>query len=67
MKLVILYGSQTGNAQDLAERVWKQSQQNRLDDVHLSSFDEFKFDTLDCSTRLIGVCSTTGQGDVNRI
>ncbi len=75
MKLVILYGSQTGNSQDVAERIWKQAIQNGhlINDVILSAFDEFGLENFaelrgnNDETRLLFVCSTTGQGDVTYI
>jgi sulfite reductase alpha subunit-like flavoprotein len=63
-KLVILYGSQTGNAQDLAERIWRKSKHLNLN-VELCSFDKFNLNKmLDNGNLIVGVCSTTGQGDV---
>ena len=62
--LIILYGSQSGNAQDLAERIWRKAKSLRLN-THLRSFDHFDLSKLEsCRARLICVCSTTGQGDV---
>jgi sulfite reductase alpha subunit-like flavoprotein len=63
-KLVILYGSQTGNSQDLAERIWRQAKSLGMW-CSLSSFDKYDLSCLnDKSIALLTVCSTTGQGDV---
>ncbi len=63
-KLVILYGSQTGNSQDLAERIWRRAKSFQLD-TKLSSFDKCNLNMLiESRVNLICVCSTTGQGDV---
>lgn len=65
--VLIAYGSQTGNAQDLAERVWRRvRQQNHQGPVHLSSCDNLDMNKLldDTSVVFVCVCSTTGQGDV---
>jgi sulfite reductase alpha subunit-like flavoprotein len=72
MKLIILYGSQTGNSQDLAERIWKQAVRHlekESNNIYLNSFEEFNFEALsqlndNNNTRFLFVCSTTGQGDV---
>ena len=64
--LFILYGSQTGTAQDLAERIWRKGKSFQFP-VKLSCFDKFdmnKLITATSGTLLVCVCSTTGQGDV---
>lgn len=68
MKLFILYGSQTGNAQDLAERIWRQAKYHAVPETTLYPMDQFEI-TEDLfanpdETRFIFVCSTTGQGEV---
>lgn len=63
-KLIILYGSQTGNSQDLAERIWRKVKRHGLN-TQLSSFDNFDLNNLfQEESVLLCVCSTTGQGDV---
>lgn len=63
-KLIILYGSQTGNSQDLAERIWRKAKQFEID-TRLSSFDQFDLNNLfDENINLLCICSTTGQGDM---
>jgi len=60
-KLIILYGSQTGTSQDLAERIWKTAKSNNHS-TSISSFDKFDLKNLNANTILLGVCSTTGDG-----
>ena len=63
-RLIILYGSQSGNSQDLAERLWKKTKSRNIVST-LSSFDNFNMDLLTSpGSLLLAVCSTTGQGDV---
>lgn len=68
MKLVILYGSQTGTAQDIAERVWRQAKSNGVPETALWPMDHFLLSpevlANPAQTRFIFVCSTTGQGEV---
>jgi sulfite reductase alpha subunit-like flavoprotein len=62
--LIILYGSQTGNSQDLSERIWRKAKYLKLT-AHLRSFDRFDLTKLsNDKVKLLCVCSTTGQGDV---
>ncbi|XP_056647644.1 NADPH-dependent diflavin oxidoreductase 1 isoform X1 [Diorhabda sublineata] len=61
-KITVLYGSQTGNAQDLAERIWRESKRYYF----LSSvkpLDDYNIVNLVNETCVIIVCSTTGEGD----
>lgn len=63
-KIFILYGSQTGNSQDIAERIWRRAKSYDLPSV-VSSFDRFDLNNLlENNIILVCVCSTTGQGDV---
>lgn len=57
----MLYGSQTGTAQDIAENIWRESKRyhfvggvKAMDDYDVKSLIEEEF--------AIFVCSTTGQG-----
>ena len=62
--LIILYGSQTGNSQDLSERIWRKAKCFKLT-AHLRSFDRFDLNKLNnLKVKLLCVCSTTGQGDL---
>ncbi|RNA25256.1 NADPH-dependent diflavin oxidoreductase 1 [Brachionus plicatilis] len=63
-KIVILYGSQSGNSQDIAERIWRRTKTLNINSV-VSSFDHFDLNNLfEKNLILVCVCSTTGQGDV---
>ena len=59
--VVVLYGSQTGNAEDLAKRIGlmaKMYNQNVL----VEAIDNFSLKTLPKQNFVIFVCSTTGHG-----
>ncbi|XP_077593032.1 NADPH-dependent diflavin oxidoreductase 1 [Stigmatopora nigra] len=60
--LFILYGSQTGTAQDTAQRIARQALRRRLQ-VHVSSLDDYNVANLISASLVVFVCSTTGQGD----
>lgn len=63
-KIVILYGSQTGNSQDIAERVWRRTKSLNINSM-VASFDHFDLNNLlEENVILVCVCSTTGQGDI---
>lgn len=59
--LIILYGSQTGTAQDVAENIWRESKK-----FHFSggvcAMDDYDVKNLIDEEIAIFVCSTTGQG-----
>jgi len=60
--LVVLYGSQTGTAQEIAERIGREG--NRLHfDTQVSSMDEFPVVDIPASPLIVYVASTTGQGE----
>ena len=62
-KLLILYGSQTGTGEDVAERVTREAQRYHLDPF-LSSMDRYDVSEIQNETRPICfICSTTGQGE----
>uniref|UniRef100_A0A6Q2YE37 NADPH-dependent diflavin oxidoreductase 1 n=1 Tax=Esox lucius TaxID=8010 RepID=A0A6Q2YE37_ESOLU len=60
--LLILYGSQTGTAQDTAERIGRQAQRRRMQ-VRVEALDIYNVANLISETLVVFVCSTTGQGD----
>ncbi|KAJ7988154.1 hypothetical protein DPEC_G00320670 [Dallia pectoralis] len=60
--LLILYGSQTGTAQDTAERIGRQAQRQRMQ-VRVEALDSYNVVNLISETLVVFVCSTTGQGD----
>lgn len=62
-KLTILYGSQTGNAQDIAERIWRESKKYYFKSL-VNPLDEYDFSQLLSDECVVFVCSTTGQGEV---
>lgn len=62
---MVLYGSETGTAQSLAERVVREARRLHLG-TRLSSMDDFCPAIRDLADRyrlVVFVCSTTGQGD----
>ncbi|XP_030631210.1 NADPH-dependent diflavin oxidoreductase 1 [Chanos chanos] len=60
--LLVLYGSQTGTAQDTAERIGRQAQRRRLT-VRVEALDSYNVANLISQSLVVFVCSTTGQGD----
>ncbi|ODQ59409.1 hypothetical protein WICANDRAFT_63904 [Wickerhamomyces anomalus NRRL Y-366-8] len=60
--IAVLYGSETGNAQDFAETLTRRLELLHFK-VHLSSLDEFDLKNLLSVRILIVLCSTTGQGE----
>lgn len=64
--VTILYGSETGNAQEYARYLSKRLRYLNLSPV-LSPLDDFPLKNLVTDTRfLIIICSTTGQGELPR-
>ncbi|CAH1786471.1 unnamed protein product [Owenia fusiformis] len=61
-QLLVLYGSQTGTAQDVAERVARDAKRRHFA-TRISSLDECNVGNLINERLLVIVCSTTGQGD----
>ena len=62
-KLSVLYGSQSGTAQAVAERVSREAKRLHYE-VKLCSMDDYKpIGDLIQQTLVVFVCSTTGQGD----
>lgn len=61
-KLTILYGSQTGCAQDLAENIWRESKKYHFVGP-VQPMDKYDVRSLISETFVVLVCSTTGQGD----
>lgn len=60
--LLVLYGSQTGTAQDTAQRLARQARRRRLQ-VRASPLDGYNVADLISESLVVFVCSTTGQGD----
>lgn len=61
-KLTILYGSQTGTAQDLAEYIWRESKRFYFTGT-VMPMDKYDIQSLPNEEFIVFVCSTTGQGD----
>ncbi|XP_029025711.2 NADPH-dependent diflavin oxidoreductase 1 [Betta splendens] len=60
--LLILYGSQTGTAQDTAQRIGRQARRRQLQ-VHVMPLDQYNVTNLILESLVVFVCATTGQGD----
>lgn len=64
--LVVLYGSQTGNAEDLARRIGYRAKTTLNDSdnyqIVVQTIDDFKLASLPKQDLVIFVCSTTGHG-----
>ncbi|KAJ5752079.1 hypothetical protein N7520_008996 [Penicillium odoratum] len=61
--VLILYGSETGNAQEVAEELGAVTERLRFV-THVSELNQVKPETLSSYTITIFVVSTTGQGDL---
>ena len=61
-RICVLYGSQTGNAQDLAERIWRESRRFYFTGP-VKCMDDYDVTRLVEEKCVIFVCSTTGQGE----
>uniref|UniRef100_A0A1B6DR54 NADPH-dependent diflavin oxidoreductase 1 n=3 Tax=Clastoptera arizonana TaxID=38151 RepID=A0A1B6DR54_9HEMI len=61
-RLVVLFGSETGNAQEVAERIWREAKRFHFKGP-ICSMDEYPISQLIYESLVIFVCSTTGQGD----
>ncbi|KAJ5908406.1 Oxidoreductase FAD/NAD(P)-binding [Penicillium taxi] len=61
--VLILYGSETGNAQEVAEELGALTERLRFN-THISELNQSKPDALLSHTLTIFVVSTTGQGDL---
>ncbi|XP_055908983.1 NADPH-dependent diflavin oxidoreductase 1 isoform X2 [Eupeodes corollae] len=62
MRLLVLYGSQTGTAQDVAEKIWRQSKSYSFTGPFMS-MDDYAIENLIQEQLVIFVASTTGQGE----
>lgn len=61
--MLILYGSQTGTAQDVAESIWRDAKRRRIPNLRIYAMDDYEITKLITETLIVFVCSTTGQGD----
>ncbi|KAG7499134.1 NADPH-dependent diflavin oxidoreductase 1 [Solea senegalensis] len=60
--LLVLYGSQTGTAQDTAQRIGRQAKRKWLQ-VQVLPLDNYNVANLISESLVVFVCATTGQGD----
>ncbi|KAL0122246.1 hypothetical protein PUN28_007176 [Cardiocondyla obscurior] len=58
----VLYGSETGTAQDVAEQIWKSAKRKGLQST-VSCLDDYDIQHLSLEQLIIFVVATTGQGD----
>ncbi|XP_075690961.1 NADPH-dependent diflavin oxidoreductase 1 [Rhinoderma darwinii] len=61
-KILILYGSQTGTAEDMAERLGREARRRHFT-CRVDSLDSYSIVNLVHEPLVIFVCATTGQGD----
>ena len=60
--LVVLYGSQTGTAEEVAERVGREGERLHFSTL-VSSMDTFSLAHLPTSPLVVYIAATTGQGE----
>lgn len=61
-RLLILFGSQTGTAQDVAEKLSREAKRRHFK-TRVSALDSYNIAGLIQENLVVFVCSTTGQGD----
>ncbi|KAM9595107.1 NADPH-dependent diflavin oxidoreductase 1 isoform 4-T11 [Morphnus guianensis] len=61
-KLLVLFGSQTGTAQDTAERIGREAKRRHFQ-CRVEALDSYDVANLINELLVIFVCATTGQGD----
>nr|CAD7258918.1 unnamed protein product [Timema shepardi] len=61
-RLIVLFGSQTGFAQEVAERIWREAKRYHFRGP-LQAMDDYPVPQLIYEPLVIFVCSTTGQGE----
>ncbi|XP_043664298.1 NADPH-dependent diflavin oxidoreductase 1 isoform X2 [Vespula pensylvanica] len=60
--ITILYASETGTAQDVAEQIWKSAKRKGLNSI-VSALDDYDLANFDSERLMVFVVATTGQGD----
>ncbi|XP_054009179.1 NADPH-dependent diflavin oxidoreductase 1 isoform X3 [Hylaeus anthracinus] len=60
--ITILYGSETGTAQDVAEQIWKSAKRKCLHST-VYAMNDYDIQNLDTEKLVVFVVATTGQGD----
>ncbi|CAH3041690.1 unnamed protein product [Porites lobata] len=61
-KISVLYGSQTGTAQEVAERIGREAKRRHLS-ASVLALDDYDVTRLIDEELVVFVCATTGQGD----
>ncbi|XP_040462943.1 NADPH-dependent diflavin oxidoreductase 1 isoform X4 [Falco naumanni] len=61
-KLLVLFGSQTGTAEDTAERIGREAKQRHFQ-CRVEALDSYDVANLINELLVVFVCATTGQGD----
>ncbi|XP_077492662.1 NADPH-dependent diflavin oxidoreductase 1-like isoform X2 [Amblyomma americanum] len=61
-RFLVLYGSQTGTARDVAERIGRQARRYRFS-VSVLAMDDYPVTELIKEKLVVFVCATTGQGE----
>ncbi|XP_045702066.1 NADPH-dependent diflavin oxidoreductase 1 isoform X1 [Phyllostomus hastatus] len=61
-RLLVLFGSQTGTAQDVSERLGREARRRHLE-CRVQALDSYPVANLINEPLVIFVCATTGQGD----
>ncbi|XP_034233950.1 NADPH-dependent diflavin oxidoreductase 1 [Thrips palmi] len=61
-RILVLYGSQTGTAQEVSERIWREAKLFHLSGP-VQAMDEYPITQLLTEQYVVFVCSTTGQGE----
>ncbi|XP_070614521.1 NADPH-dependent diflavin oxidoreductase 1 isoform X3 [Erythrolamprus reginae] len=61
-EMLVLYGSQTGTAQDMAERVGREAKRRHFH-CKVEALDDYRVASLIHQPLVVFVCATTGQGD----
>ncbi|KAI1717695.1 flavodoxin domain-containing protein [Ditylenchus destructor] len=61
--LLILFGSETGTAQDAAETVWREARQRRVP-ARVMAFDDYDIQMLRQEIFVIFIVATSGQGEL---
>ncbi|GMT17444.1 hypothetical protein PFISCL1PPCAC_8741 [Pristionchus fissidentatus] len=62
MSLLIVYGTETGTAEDVAEGLWREARARNLP-ACLAPFDEYDIENLPSERAVLFVISTSGQGE----
>ncbi|KAI4491782.1 hypothetical protein M0804_003174 [Polistes exclamans] len=60
--ITILYASETGTAQDVAEQIWKRAKRKGLNSM-VSALDDYDLTNFGLEDLIVFVVATTGQGD----